>query len=60
MKFVRREWHTVRNVSVKNCFEKAGFWISRDKYHFLLEDNEVEAEPSNEDFSQTNISRKYV
>lgn len=52
MKFARKAWYKVSDVTVKNCFKKAGFCISTDKQEFIPEDNEVEAGPSNEDWAK--------
>lgn len=44
MKFARKAWFTVSDVTVKNCFKKAGFSICPAKQDSLTEQNEIELE----------------
>lgn len=47
MNFARRAWHTVNDVTVKNCFQKSGLCISPANHDLLLEEYEdgVEVQP---------------
>lgn len=51
MKFARKAWYLVSDVTVKNCFKKAGFWKSIDEQD-LPEENDVEVGPSNEEWTK--------
>lgn len=50
MKFARKAWYLVNDVTIKNCFKKAGFWKSTDEQD-LPEENDVEVGPSNEEWT---------
>ncbi|CAB3252374.1 unnamed protein product [Arctia plantaginis] len=51
MKFARKAWYLVNDVTVKNCFKKAGFRKSTDEQD-LPEENDVEVGPSNEEWTK--------
>lgn len=51
MKFARKAWYLVSDVTVKNCFKKAGFWKSTDEQG-LPEENDAEIGPSNEEWTK--------
>lgn len=44
MKFARRAWNAVSDVTIKNCFKKAGFGICLANEDLLTEQHEVELE----------------
>lgn len=52
MKFGRRALYTVSNVTVKNCFKKAGFWTGAGPQDFKPKKNEVEVRPSNKEWAK--------
>lgn len=51
MKFARKAWYLVSDVTVKNCFHIAGFRKSTDEQD-LPEENDVEVGPSNEEWTK--------
>ncbi|XP_046976413.1 tigger transposable element-derived protein 6-like [Vanessa cardui] len=51
MKFARKAWYLVSDVTVKNYFKKAGFWKSTDEQG-LQEENDAEIGPSNEEWTK--------
>ncbi|KAK9875346.1 hypothetical protein WA026_007743 [Henosepilachna vigintioctopunctata] len=52
MKFARKACYSVSDVTVRNCFKKAGFNISPAGQDFLPGENEVEVGPKYDEWAK--------